>query len=267
MNRPRLIDFKYGENVYNRGNFEEGYYNYYEAFALCQYYIWHLGYGFQKCKNSLIEFSKKSDNNFNEIPSLLQIKKLIRKAMKKEPDNFPKITITQKEIENIQTIKNFIYQKFLFSLLCFAKREKFDTTKKVKKKDFLGYHLHFKTVHRICLDMGLRISERNLTNWLGIFHDQNIIGESAGGSGDNRYISVLYSEDNSTPIVELESLDIPYKKYVEFCGGEKIYCVNCEKCVDKNFRNQKYCEECRMIKRREVERNKKRKQRNKNVHL
>ena len=67
MKKPRSIDFEFGRNIYERGSFEEEFFNYYEAFGLCQYLIWHLGFGFQRCKTYLVDFSKKSDKNFNEI--------------------------------------------------------------------------------------------------------------------------------------------------------------------------------------------------------
>ncbi len=112
MKRPRVVDLDFGREIYERGYFSEGYFNYYEAFGLSQYLIWSLKFGFQRCKTYLTEFSKKADPNFNEIQSLEKIKTVVKRAEKKQPDLFPDIVITEVELENISRIKDFKKQKF-----------------------------------------------------------------------------------------------------------------------------------------------------------
>lgn len=258
MKRPRLLDENYGKEVYERGSFSEGFYNYYEAFGLCQHLIWKLGYGFQRCKTYLTEFSKKSDPSFNEVKSLDRINIVIKRAEKKKPDDFPTVVVTEKEMENISKIKNFKYQKFLFSILVYAKRYKFDTTNQRKKKDILGYHLSRQKTHDISVDIGMKISLSNIGLFLTEFHYLGMIDGAM-----NEYISILYSEDNSIPMLEVKGVEYPWLIYIDYFSGEQIFCDNCKKMIKKEKVNQKYCKICGEIKRKEFARNRKRKQRNK----
>lgn len=246
MKRPRLLDKQYGKEVYDRGNFSEGFYNYYEAFGLCQFLIWELGYGYQKCKTYLTEFSKRCDPNFNEVKSLDRINVVIKRAEKKKPDSFVDVTITDVELSKIGQVKNFKYQKFLFSLLVYAKRYKFDTTNQKKKKDNLGYHISQQIAHNITVDMNMKISLANMGLFLQKFY---LLGLVDGSSFE--MINILYSDDSGKPVVEVLGTEPPWISYVKLFDGEQIYCENCQKQEKRKFSNQKYCENCRKIMQKE----------------
>ncbi len=237
MKRPRKIDFEFGKKIYERGNFLEGFYNYYEAFGLCQYLIWYKEFGYQRCKTYLIEFSKRCDPSFNEVKSLDRINTVIKKAENKKPDSFQTVSLTEIELRNIEKIKDFKYQKILFSILVYAKRFKFDTTNQKKKKDFLGYSLHSNVLHNILIDMGLKVSKKTLPNFLNILYANNFLKDT----GDQRYVAILYAEDNSKPVVEILDNENPWTKFVEYLGGEFIYCEICGEKVIKNSNRQKLC--------------------------
>ncbi len=256
MKRPRLLDRNYGKEVYERGNFSEGFYNYYEAFGLVQFLIWELGWGFQRCKTYLTEFSKKCDPSFNEVKSLDRINIVIKRAEKKKPDSFVDITITESEMNKIGQVKNFKYQKFLFTLLVYAKRYKFDTTNQKKKKDTLGYHITQQAAHNITVDMNMKISLSNMGLFLQQFY---LLGLVDGSSYEK--INVLYSDDSSKPLIEVKGTDSPWLIYVDFFGGEQLFCENCEKQEKRRFSNQKYCDDCRKIMQKEKTKNRVKKHR------
>ena len=93
-----------------------------------------LGYSEREIETELIQFCKKNDENFNEIQSYT----FYHRAMVYSRNNqlrFPTpINITVNEINEIEKIKDYKIQKFIFIMLVVAKFFKYHPSRKVIKE-------------------------------------------------------------------------------------------------------------------------------------
>ena len=117
MTKTLLYDEKkIAKSIYENG-FTDGIYNRREGFLIAKY-IRHLEKcGDKKLKTLLIEFCSGGEG-FSEIAESNYIKKMVRNS-KHEFIQRIRISITQKEIDAAQTIKNFQSQKIYLSMLKF----------------------------------------------------------------------------------------------------------------------------------------------------
>lgn len=156
-------------------------------------------------------------------------------------ENFPNIVATKKEVESIRKIKNFGYQKLLFTMLIVAKRIKFSENK--RHSEFLGYHLNKQMVHNISVDLNMKISLAKTTSLMREFFLLGMI-EPSGGQN----VKLLYAEDNSQPLIEVDGKNMKiYDCYVSYLGGDILFCEDCEKEMKRTSPNQKYCDNCKKI--------------------
>jgi hypothetical protein len=238
MDKP-FANQEYIIELYNNG-FTNGIYNSTEAFYIAKYFYWVKSFGKQKTKTQLIKYCLEHDRNFNEIIFMDQIRKIISGAMKRKPSENKDITITKAELEKIDTIKNYKDQKILFSVLVSAKRSKFDTTAVKEHRDYLGFHIHQNSIFDICRKIGLKLSFQKTMNYIQKFVESGFLEPK-----EDSFINILYSNDNSQPLIEILGTENPWDKFVEFNQGEWIYCLNCEKKILRKSAGHKYCEECK----------------------
>jgi hypothetical protein len=238
MNKPRGSK-DYIIDIFNNG-FTDGNYNPIEAFYIAKYFYWIENCGKQKTKTKLIEYCLEHDKNFNDIIFMDQIRKTVANAMKRKPSENKDIVITKAEIEKIETIKNYKDQKILFSILVVSKRSKFDSTSVREKRDYLGFHIHQNSIFDICNKCGLNLSFRKTMKHINKYIDLKFL------EPNGEFANILYSIDNSQPLIEVLGDENPWDKFIEFNGGEFLYCTKCEdKFLKKSkYHNNEFCEKC-----------------------
>jgi hypothetical protein len=233
------LDFDYGYNIFTNG-FSQGYFNYWDALALVQYLHFTLGYKERKAQTYLEKFSQEHDPDFNKITENKTIRTIVKKALKTPPEILPTIVCTKKELEIIRKIKNFDYQKILFTMLISAKRFKFSENAK-KHNDYLGYHLNAREVHNICIDIGLKISLVKIIDLIREFYLLDLV-DAVGGQN----VRLLYTSDDSQPIIEVDGKQYkPWLEYVKWLGGDILFCKKCGVEIKRISPNQQYCEDCK----------------------
>lgn len=237
MKKPDIIDCDYGKNIYEFG-FTNGF-NYWETFALAQYLRWTLGYKARRMEKYILTFCLINDPNFNSVINISTIKSAVNNALKKMPEKNEPVVITHNEIAKIKSVKNYQHQKLLFTMIVFAKRNKYDSTYINKRRSFIGYRVLDKDVSRICKKIGLGISENNIFLFLHNFVKLGLLEGTFGESS-----RILFADDSGKPLIRVGGDEDPIKKYVEFNGGEFIYCENCGTEIEKKSNRHKLCNSC-----------------------
>ena len=104
--------------------------------------------------------------------------------------------------------------------------------------------------------MNMKISLSNIGIFLGKFY---LLGLLDGATND--YVSILYADDNSKPLLEIDGNSLPWEEYVKYFGGEQIFCCSCGIMILKEKKSQRYCTNCGKIKKREKAKERKQRQR------
>ncbi len=235
------IDYEYAKNIYENG-FTSGFYDYYEVIAVAKWMKQIEKLSKNMMKKRLYEFCEKHDKLFNRVTQREQIRKIINTAMNEKLNNYPTITITEKELSNIESVKNFKYQKFLFSVLVYSKRVKFQDFYEKQHKDDIGYTLEKRFLLHIWNKLGVKISKNKLMK----DHISKLKKFIEVPNGSR--CKILFSEDNSRPIVEIDGTELAWIKYVEHNGGECFYCEKCGEKEKRTNNRQKLCKKHSMEK-------------------
>jgi len=258
--RP-FTNYDFIKNFYENVGFTNGY-NYIEASYIAKYFYWIKEYGERRTKTELIKYCEQNDETFNYVNRIGDIHKIVNRIMKRKLSENKNITVTQKEMGSIENIKDYKCQKILFSFLVEAKRSKFNDDAVNKRKDYLGYHIHVDVAHSIINKCGLKLSFQKSMDYVGKLVNLGLLEPSKGD-----FINILFGNDDSKPVIEILGSENIYEKYDEINGGECFYCESCREKYLKLLKRQKYCDDCKKVKSKEMARNRKRKERYNNVTL
>lgn len=231
--------------------FSNGRTNKYELILLAKHYRWNLGYGTQRIKKAIIDFCKEHDKNFNPVIARDFLKDVIRIAENNSFRTPVPVQITDREIQKIKEVKNFEAQKLLFVLLVSAKTLKFmnsDMSGKSSHRKPLGYYIHLGSLNRIKKEAGLsRISSDNtMMTYLHDFYNLGLIMPTFRNS-----IQILYGDDNGIPVIFVNDFSNIAQYYIDYVGGELLYCSECKKEFKKYGNKKDLCPECNAEKIRE----------------
>ena len=230
-------------------------------------------YKAEGCSNSqirkeLIIFCNKFNPEFNEVIHAGLINTALSNAEKysfRIPEN---VKITQKEMDIIQGLKDYKLEKITFILLVLAKYYK---DNKVTKKKISGdvnknYYTNAKFTEilrlaKVNISKAERYYTMNLLYKLGIWE--------ATYFGTHRIKCV---RKTGAVVMEVD-LDVDADKIVEQYtkykkdNGFGLYICECGKEFIKTGRNQKYCDKCSALKRKEVVKRKNEKYRKKTFFI
>jgi hypothetical protein len=237
--------------------------NYQELSLLTKYYYWIDGLRGKSLEKEILSFCEKNDKCFDKIDSACLIDLCMKKAEKYNLRAVHPIIITQKEVENIKTAKNFKKQKFLFCMLVYAKALKFSGVRSDPSTGELkdhGYHIRNSFLREIKNISGLKESYDEVLYWL---HDYKKLGLIKATK--RRKIHLLFGEFQGIPAFVIDTDEGMVDKYIEYCGGELIYCEKCGEEIIKTGKNMKMCKECAIEDNREKTKNRMRDVRKQNV--
>lgn len=218
------------KNVLEDG-FSNGRANKYELILLGKHYRWNLGYGSTRIKKSIIEFCKEHDQNFNPVLSRDFVNDIVKISENNTFRQPVPVQIMNTELYAIKTIKNFDYQKILFTMLVFAKTLKFmnsDVSGKSSMRKPFGYYINLGMVSRIKKVAEVKRISNN--NFMYILHDINNMTDKIFVEPTfHNSVKILYASDNGVPTIIVNDFSNIINYYIEYVGGELLYCVECGK--------------------------------------
>lgn len=224
--------------------------NKYELVLLAKHYKWNMGYGTQKISSSIIDFCKEHDPNFNAIIARDFLKECIRIGENNKFRRPIPVQITDREINKIRNIKNFDAQKMLFSMLAISKTLKFmntDVSGKSSQKKQVGYYISLGMLGKVKKISDLtRMSNKDTLFMLHDLYNLGYIEPTYHNS-----IRIVYSDDTGVPEIFVEDFSKIIEYYINYIGGELLYCSNCGEEFFKEGNKKDLCESCYNERRRE----------------
>lgn len=218
--------------------------NFNDLCLLAKYYYWNKGYKKNKIISLVIDFSKEWDKNFNEITDRKLINNAINVAIKINIKSTKEIVITKSELDSIEIINDFKYQKIAFIILFLSKIK--------HKGDNENYYLGRDFDAEIIKLSKVKISKKELQFLFRLFREYGLI-KSIDPHKDNNFYQVIFANNNDEIVLTINSSDenLPIKLYVDYSGGEILYCSSCGKKILRTGRNHTLCDDCWKEKRRE----------------
>jgi hypothetical protein len=223
------------ENLLSNG-FKDNRINFNDLVLLTKNYFWNNGYKKVKINILLVEYSKKWDKNFNEVSDRKIIKDAINNGTKRNIRNAKEISIYKEEIELIENIGDFKYQKIAFIMLFLSKLNHNDNSE--------YYNLSRDKDAQVIKLSRTNISKKEYKFLLQVLEERRFIFAIKPGKNERNYEQILYGRKEGE-VVFTVSDNNAIQEYVDYYGGEFYYCSNCGKKVIKKYR-QKHtlCNDC-----------------------
>lgn len=183
----------------------------------------------------LENFMLVSYPNFNPVKWQETIEKQVKKAKKYSLIEIDFIPITKNELDTIKEIKNKPQERLAFTLLCLAKfgnavnPQNNDWTNREDKEIFRMANTQVSVKKQSAMMNGLRKK--------GLIQYSRIV--------DNLNTNVLFIDNESEVILEIEDFRNLGYEYALYCGENFFKCENCGALVRQNKKNnKKLCNEC-----------------------
>jgi hypothetical protein len=267
--KPFVFDEEKDAEEIIRNGFPNNLIDYSQMYLVAKYFRHILGYGTIRLEKELIIFCKTNDKNFNPITEAEAIKKWIKSAMNYGLRKINNVTISEEEVEWLKLIKNEKHKKILFITLVLSKALKGSTSKinspynKDNPNLSKNYYIRYSNLPDIIrLSKITSLSETDLAN---IFCDY---GEYfTFYNPEKELIKLEYikeTPDSKMLTIDLENILAEY----EVLFGKNIrLCDICKKPFSKNSNRQKTCPSCSKEIIKEKDKERKRKERAKPVHI
>lgn len=234
------------EKIYNNG-FPDGNIDYSQMYLISKYIRQTFGYGEIRLEKAVIKFCKEQNKNFNPITEADSVKKWVKSALNYDLRKIDSISVSQKEIDTLKTIKNNKDKKLLFVVLVFSKALKKGSVKRDKSnlKTSDNYYIHYNNFSDIIrLSRFTNTSEIDLADIL--YKYKNLFTFYKAERELIRLEFIDKKPKKEIIITDLNNINNFYNILFEKQKLE-IPCVRCGKRIIKNNNKQKYCEECAKI--------------------
>ena len=204
---------------------------------LARYYCHELNYKPKKIATTLHTFIKSTypryTANIKEWTDTIEkISKAASKYMLFESDG---VWITEGEFEKIAELNNTIMEKLMFTMLCIAKLNN-------QKSENNNYWVNT-DIKEIFEMAGIKGTIKSRAKRIGKLIKQGYI--RFANRIDNLNIQVLFhDEDGEKKLVVTDFRELG-NEYLFYCGGDFIRCAECGRLVKNNKnRTKKYCSNC-----------------------
>jgi hypothetical protein len=185
---------------------------------------------------ALVRFCEQHDQFFNYVRNRKEIKSIVKKS-EYEFVRVETVHIRKKELETIQTVGSFKFQKILLAMLAIAKKT---------RKSYLSTD-RWVDVKRI---ISRAITTQDIRNCIMYCYKNGLVS-----SGNDDYHKILFVDNDSEPVFTISNEKELYdlvKKYEKYVGGSFRYCTICGAKFVKQGKKHIYCE--KHTKEKELER-------------
>lgn len=219
-----------GKKIYNSG-FSDGEFDWDECLLVAKYLRHSLGYGDARTKTEIIRFIESQDKSFNVIRNRNLISGILRHS-KKPQIGSGVITIYLSEIQEIEKIRNFKYQKIALAAVLLAKRT----------KEGFGY-INLRDWKNMKFLVSRKISSSDIQETMSRLFELGLLSVV----GASHRLDFLNAGNGSTPVFSIfsdsDALSL-VSKYVSYYGGEVGYCTKCGTSFIKSHYKKKLCGTC-----------------------
>lgn len=183
----------------------------------------------------LENFMLVSYPNFNPVKWQETIERQVKKAKKYSLIEIDFIPITKNELDTIKAINNKPQERLAFTLLCLAK---FGNAVNLQNNDWTNRE--DKEIFRMA---NIQVSVEKQSAMVNSLRNKGLIQYSR--IVDNLNTNVLFIDNESEVILEIEDFRNLGYEYALYCGEKFFKCENCGVLVRQNEKNnKKLCNEC-----------------------
>lgn len=216
-------------------------------FLLAKYYYNHEKLNKKQIEKKLDEFMRKNYPNYNEVFWEDIIESISKSSDKYSLNELSAIPITKNELMIIESLNDDRLERYLFSMLCYAKAY---------------YMISDKSGGWINTDLSVvyntsRLRSRNsddkfhLVNQLlhrnYIVDDQKLPMISVSKKNTNRNVKINFIDINGDEELSISDFRELGYEYMSYKGGKFIRCEKCGKLIRKTNNRIKYCKPCGII--------------------
>lgn len=197
-------------------------------------YYYSIGYKKKEIGSLLEDFMLKCDPTINIVKWQGTIDKLTSMSDKYALFDIPGVSITQNEMEKIQTIEGKMLQRLMFTMLCLAKYgNEINPTNNnwVNKKD--------KDIFALA---NITATQKRQSLMINDLWTRGYVGYSR--VVDNINLNIKIISNDSPQVLFVSDFRNLGNQYMRYCGEKFIECQSCGKVVRQNKNVQKYCNEC-----------------------
>jgi len=193
-------------------------------------YFRSLGRNESEIQSEIFKLCEDHISGFNQIMYEERINKIIRSSTKSSLRRPKPVPITKSEIEKIRELKNYRYEKIIFTLLVLAKYYKITSTSDKVSSDKYFINLNFNSIFRLA-----HTSQKKDENIAHILYTGGYIIDT--NKKDTYMIVFTDVTDESDPVIVVDDMEDIIKFY-------QPYCSVCGTTISKNSNRQQMCDEC-----------------------
>ena len=205
-------------------------------------------YFFEKNNNNdeiiknIEEYCLKIDKNFNKIQNFKILEKSLKYALRNHLRKPIPISITKSELQSIQSLDNYMDEKFLFMMLVTAKFYKFNKSINKPKSNKYDTTLYSNcSIKEIQKWAGISFTKTYWKEFKNRLTTKGIISPTIFGA--NSWAMGIWDQD-SKPEIIIEDFRNPIAYYQEYCGDRMIECNKCHVKISQNSNRHAMCKNC-----------------------
>ncbi len=233
-----LNEVKYVKNVLDKG--EVGKKPSSTLFLLAKYYYHQENLNKIEIERKLDEFMSKNYPNYNKVFWENIIESISKKANKYNLNEINEISITKSEIKIIETIEDARLERFLFTMLCYAKAYNM-----IYEKNDGWINTDISLIYNTARLRSKRSDDRfHLVNQLLKLSYNECSMISISKKNTNRNVKVNFIDVDGEIALYISDLRELGYEYMMYKGvGKFVRCASCGRLMRKR-KNRKYCSEC-----------------------
>jgi hypothetical protein len=223
------------ENLLLNG-FKNNHINFNDLLLLAKNYYWNDKHKKIKITSLVVGFCKKWDKDFNEVIDRKIVKDAINAGIKSILKHDKEINFYKEEIDLIETIGDFKYQKIAFIMLYLSKMG--------HKEESQFYNLDRKKDSQVIKLSETNISRKEYKFLLQLLRERNLLFTIEPKDRFD-YNQILYAKNDGEIVFSIVDLNNVIQNYVDYYGGEIFICSVCGKRkIRKNYQKLDICEDC-----------------------
>jgi hypothetical protein len=212
----------------------------------------HHGETPSQIRKNLIQFCMDNDKYFNEIQSRQKLRRALSQA-KNYNLRFPNpVEITKSELNSIESLDNYKYEKFLFVMLVVAKFFKEHRSKKVVQENAYDSYLYSNASMKDIKDIaGIAMTYKE---WDTLKHELTVAALISPTRMGGKCWNIGFNSPDDEVIITVSDYRNPVSYYQEYKSEEMMDCAICGVKTVRKSNRHKYCNLCWKSYRREQNR-------------
>lgn len=198
-------------------------------------YYHNEGYRRDDIARKLEAYMLRCEPDVNLVMWQDNIDRIIKNSGKRKLIDIPYITVTQSELDTINSIKSIMLRKLLFTMLCLAK---YGNAINENNNNWVN------TPDKEIFSMAnIKVSTKRQSLLINDLWQMGYVGYSK--VVDNINLNIKIIDDNSPEVLYITDFRCLGYQYMVSQGNDNyMVCTNCGLAMKRESNAQKYCEEC-----------------------